>query len=146
MSQKIRACYFCYYCMYTNSNYVSKINHLYTLITWYVLKLTIFWLCTWLGLWCVCSCFLKHEPLVRVHVTSHILSACYKCGGQNSQTIRVYAHKYNMTTSVSSVSSHQMLSAVLLCLQYNMNFSTHFIFICESWHMDTIFFSNKWIN
>ena len=146
MSQKIRACYFCYNCMYTNSNYVSKINHLYTLITWYVSKLTIFWLCTWLGLLCVCSCFLKHEPLGCVHVSSHILSACYKCGGQNSHKIRVYAHKYNMTPSVSSVSSHQMLGAVLLCLQYNMNFSTRFIFICESWHMDMIFFSNKWIN
>ena len=28
-----------------------------------------------------------------------------KCGGQNSQTIRVYAHTWNMTPSVSSMSS-----------------------------------------
>ena len=50
-------------------------------------------LIVWLGLGCVCSCFLTHlECMLSVVVL---------------QTIRVYAHTYNMTPSVSSVSSYQ---------------------------------------
>ena len=55
-----------------------------------------------------------------------------KCGGQNSQTIRVYAHTWNMTPSVSSVFSYQLLGAGLLCLQILYEFCTHFIFIWGS--------------
>ena len=33
-------------------------------------------LSVWLGLGCVCLCFLKQEPLVCARVFSHILSAC----------------------------------------------------------------------
>ena len=79
MSQKIRACYFCYYCMYSYSKYIAWNYHLYShnMICNKLGHL----LSLWLGLGCVCSCLLKHDA---------------------SQTIRVYAHTYNMTPSVIS--------------------------------------------
>ena len=57
---------------------------------------------------CVRSCFLKQEPWVCVRVSSHIMSVYAKCGGQNSQTIRVYAPNKSICTQSISLSIHTL--------------------------------------
>ena len=84
-----------------------KISHriiTYTLRTWYVSNLAIFWLCDWDFGACVRVFWITSR--VGVSVFPHTSWVHAKWGGQNSQTVRVYAHTYNMTPSVSSVSSY----------------------------------------
>ena len=127
-------------------------------------------LIVWLELGCLCACVSWRTNLGCVSMFPQASWVHAKWGDQNSPTIGVYAATYNMTPSVSSVSSYQMLGAVLLCFQLPdvgcspilclqlpdvgcsptvltntiyMNFSTHFIFICESW-LD-FFQINGWI-
>ena len=117
-----------------------KLGHLishrfitYTLITWHVSNMAILWSCGWdLD---VCAPVSWNTNHGCVSVFPHTSWVHAKCGGQNSQTIRVYLHTYNMTPSVSSMSPVTRCWVQAYCAyKYYMNFSTHFILICESWH------------
>ena len=124
----------------------------YTLITWYVSNFAIFWVCGWD--FCVCACVSWSLNRGCVSVFLHTSWVHAKCCGQNSQTIRVYAHTYNMypLSALSPVTRWWVQS--YCAYKYCMNFSTHFIFICESWldffqihkYLDQLIWKNLCIN
>ena len=115
----------------------------YTLITWYVSNLAIFWLCDQ-DLY-VCASVPQGTNHACVSVFPHTSWVHAKCGGQSSQTSRVYAHTCNLTPSVNSMSPVTRCCVQSYCAyKYYMNFWTYFILICESLH--NFFQINRSIN
>ena len=110
----------------------------YSLKTWYLSNMAIgHLLIGWLGIVCVCARVLAAQTVgVYLCFLPHAASFSHaKCCGPHSQTIRLYAHTYNMTPSVSYVSPVTRWRVQFYCAyKYYVNFITHFIFITECWH------------